>query len=140
MAKHYKIVYGFGDDDYLPIVGDELPKAIALFMERTGRGVFSTGAIAASDIKRIVPDWHAAMGYTKGYKLTTYDYQEIKPLEEGYNSIYEKAKSIAEYALKNNRQDLLSIPASEAIKQVPLLDQPKEVSSDIKKLADGMKP
>lgn len=139
MAKHYKIVYGFNDDDYLPIVGDELPKAIALFMERTGRGVFSTGAIAGSDIKRIVPDWHTAMGYTKGYKLTTYDYQEIKPLEESYNSIYEKSKSIAEYALKNHRQDLLSLPASEAIKQIPLLDQPKRFSNEVKQLTNNMK-
>lgn len=139
MAKHYKIVYGFGDDDYLPIIGDELPKAIALFMERTGRGVFSSGAITGSDIKRIVPDWHTAMGWTKGYKLTTFDYQEIKPLEEGYNNIYNKASKIAEFALSNNRRDLLALPASEAVKQIPMLDQLKEVSDEVKKLANGMK-
>ncbi len=134
--KYYKIVYGFNPDDYLPITVDELPKAIALFVEKTGRGVFEEGVIRGQDIMRIVPDWHRARGWNKGYKMTPDDNADIAPLEEGYRKIYSKAKEIAEYAIKENRRDLLLKPASEAIKELPQGEMPKQISEGIIKLSD----
>ena len=83
-GKFYKLVFGFNEGDYISIKGDELPKAIALFMEKSGRANFESGAIRGQDIMRIVPDWHKVKGWNQGWKMTADDYEDIKPLEDGY--------------------------------------------------------
>ena len=137
--KYYKIVYGFNPDDHLPIKGDELPKAIALFVEKIGRGVFEDGVIRGQDIMRIIPDWHRVKGWNKGYKMNSDDNADVAPLEEGYRNVYNKAKEIAEYAIKENRRDLLLKPSSEAIKELPQGEIPRQISEEVKKLADKFK-
>ncbi len=135
IGKFYKVVFGFNEADYISIKGEELPKAIALFMEKTGRANFENGAIRGQDIMRIVPDWHKAKGWNQGWKMTADDFEDIKPLEESYRIAYERAKEIAEFAIKENRPDLLSKPASEANKEVPKFEK----VVDTKFLADKFK-
>jgi len=137
--KYYKIQFGFNESEYLPITANELPKALALFMEKTGRGIFESGAIRGQDIMRIVEDWHRAKSWHQGYKMLPEDFEDIKPLQEKYRETYNKAKLIAEFALKENRRDLLSKPPLEAFKELPQREMPKQISEGVKKLADKFK-
>lgn len=117
--RFFKIVYGYQEHEFIPIIGDELPKAIALFMEKTGRGSFQMGGIDARDIKRVVPDWHRAMGWNAGWKMTADDFRAIRSIEPEYRNTYARAEEIAKYAISKNRMDLLELPATVATKEVP---------------------
>ena len=47
--KYYKIVYGYGLDEYLPITEQELHKAIVLFLEGKGSRYYAdSGRLAQS--------------------------------------------------------------------------------------------
>lgn len=126
-GKKFKIVYGYGEADYISITENQLATAISVFMEG-GRAIFNENAIRGQDIMRIVPDWHAEKGWNKGYKMIAEDYADIKPLERDYQDIYNKAKYLAEYSMKENRRDLLSQPLEEAVKVLPK----NQVSEEIK--------
>lgn len=135
--KYYKIVFGYGQDDSLPITQDELPKAFALFMEGKGRGLFTEGAIRAQDIQRIVPDWHTAKGWNKGYKMTPEDWKEVYHLEEPYRDMLKTARDIAEFAIKENRRDLLTQPITTSYMALP---QPEPtLKKEVELLADKFK-
>lgn len=131
--KHYKIVIGFREDEYIPISGDELPKAWALFIEATGRGVFTHGGVRGQDIRMITPDWNAALGFNRGYRLTSDDYILVANIEKEYYRVQDKGKEIAMFALRNDRRDLLLLPASESIKELPAMPS-------LKKLAEKGRP
>lgn len=122
--KYYKIVFGFGQDDYLPITEDELAKAVFLFMQGKGKAVFGEGALRAQDIQRIVPDWHKAKGWNKGYKMLPEDYAEVKSLNHSYTETYLQAAAIAEFAAKENRMDLLNQPLSTSVLALPSPSHP----------------
>lgn len=117
--KYFKVVY-WNDTDFIPIEGNELHKAFALSLDQDGRGLFTGGMIQGKDIKRIIPDWHREFGWNPTHKLDDQDWNEIKVIEKDYQHVLEKGKIIAEYALKENRRDLLSMPAKEAVMFVPL--------------------
>lgn len=135
--KYYKIQFGYSEADYLEIDETELPKAIALFMEGAGRALFENGAVRGQDIIRIVPDWHTDQGWNKGWKMQAEDYQAIKHLEKGYSEIYQQAREVAEYAIKENKRELLSQPFQIAFSQLP--PKNKEISESSKKLVDQFK-
>jgi hypothetical protein len=70
---YYKIIRGFGQDDYLSIDETELDKAI--YCHVTGKvGVFSSGSISGTTISAIMPDLHAMEGWNQGYKMGPEDY------------------------------------------------------------------
>ena len=117
--KYFKIQYGYNEADYMPITEDELPKALAIFIDGSDKAIFRNGAIRGQDIMRIVPDWHTAKGWNKGYKMGPEDYSEIKPLENSYNQTYNQAKLIAEIAIRENKPELLTKPLEEAKKLLP---------------------
>lgn len=136
--KYYKIVTGFGNEDFIPITEDELPKALALFIEGKGRGVFLDGAIRAQDITKVVPDWHKAKGWNRGWKLGPEDYAEVRPMEREYQETYQLAKSVAELALRTSRHEILSQPLNVS---AGLIDAPKatQISDQVKEIAGKMK-
>lgn len=139
--KYYKIVYGFDENlNYLPINSDELHKAFVLAIEG-GKGVFEEGFLnnRGNDILRIVPDWHRAKGWNKGYEMNSDDFVDIRPLEESYKKTLANGKLLAEYIVKENRRKLLSKPASDAFKEIKKLATPEhhQLSEEMKKLADG---
>lgn len=117
--KQFKIVYGYNESDFISIKGDELHKALALFMSGSGRGNFEGGAVRGQDIMRIVPDWHTVMGWNKGYKMGADDFAQIEPLEKEYKIAYQLAKDIAEFAVRENRPELLTRTATEALLALP---------------------
>lgn len=133
--RYFKIIYGYGESDYLPITHDELIKACILFMDGSGRGFFKKGAVRGQDIMRILPDWHADQGWSKGWKMQPEDFQEIKHLERGYQEIYEVAKAIAERAIRENKKELISrLTLEEAISVMP--SEAKFLTKGAKELSD----
>ena len=136
-GKKYKIVYGFNEADYLPIDQDELHKAFLIAMEG-GKAVFKNGFFQnrGNDIMRIVPDWHAVRGWNRGYKMTTDDFEDVRPLEESYRKTLNNGKMLAEYIVREDKRELLQKPASEAFKEIKQIAQP---SKEAKLLADKMK-
>ncbi len=114
--KHYRVVYGFGKDEFISIDETELRKAI--IAQGTGRVVlFNEGSIAGNEIKRILPDYQKDMGWNRDYQLTGEDYKEIGD------------EKMREYILfqKNTQLEI------EGKKPVP-----KEISADVRLLAEKM--
>lgn len=135
--EYFKIIFGFNETDYISITKNELPKAIWLFKEGSSRSVFEEGAIRGQDIMRIVPDWHRAKGWNKGWKMTADDFADISHLEYSYKKIYELANNIADFAINEKNTNILNLPLNEALKIVP--PENKQVSSGAKLLANNMK-
>jgi len=140
--KYYKIVYGFNECDYLSITSDELHKAQVIAIEG-GKAIFEEGFFnnRGNDVMRIVPDWHRVRGWNKGHKMTPLDEEDIQNLKEPYYKTLANSKLLAEFIIKENRRELLSMPASEAFKEVKLLQntEHKQISEEVKKLADKFK-
>ncbi len=83
--KFYKLVRGYGPEDYIEIDETELEKAYYCFLEKKD-SVYSGGAVRGSQIMAIQPDYHRAMGWNRGYKLASEDYAEIsqKGIDRGH--------------------------------------------------------
>lgn len=120
---YYKIVYGFEPDNYIPIDGDELEKAIYAHLS-LARAAFRQGSV---DFSRggimIQPDFNAAMGWTRGYKLGPDDFAELEQRGVGnlHRQNYGKIKERVEYLKAHNKTDFIgkNIP-------IPELDNPKD--------------
>ena len=106
--KYYKVKLGYNEDDYISVSETELPKAITLFLEGTGRGLFDDGAIRGQDIMRIRPDWHKLRGWNRSWKMQDSDYADIQHLESPYRDVYQLAEEIAKQAMQQNHRELLS--------------------------------
>jgi hypothetical protein len=60
----------------VPIDESELEKAI--YAHATGKNaIFSEGTVTGSKIIAIQPDYHRAMGWSPGWKLTADDFNEL---------------------------------------------------------------
>jgi hypothetical protein len=103
MTSKYKIkiVCGFRQDQVYTIDGNEAHKAYYLFNNPEFRTVFSDGlAIQGKDIQRIVPDYHATMGWNATHKLDGDDmnYLHATGVLGKLNKIMSYAKEIARMA------------------------------------------
>lgn len=138
--KYYKLVYGFDKDSYLSITSDELHKAQVIAIEG-GKAIFESGFFnnRGNEVLRIIPDWHRVRGWNQTHQMDELDYADIKPLEEPYRKTLENSRLLAEYIIKENKRELLSIPASVAFKEIKLLKQENPVSNEVKELADKFK-
>lgn len=76
MKKFFKVIRGYGAEDYIEIEENELEKAYYCFLEKKD-AIFSGGAIRGAQIMAIQPDYHRAMGWNRGYKLGSEDYAEL---------------------------------------------------------------
>lgn len=73
-----KIICGFRQDQEYTIDANEAHKAYYLFNHPDERGTFDNGlAIKGSDIQRIVPDYHATMGWNPTHRLDSDDMNEL---------------------------------------------------------------
>ena len=73
---YYKIIFGFDAEDYIPIEDSELEKAFYAFLKKKD-GIYSGGAVKGTNIQAIQPDYHRAMGWNRGWRLTDEDYAEL---------------------------------------------------------------
>lgn len=122
VTLHYKIVFGYEPENYIPIEVDELEKAIYAHMTLS-RAAFKEGSV---DFSRggimIQPDFNKAMGWNRGYKLGADDYAELAQTgaDRLHERNYAKVKERVEYLKSTNKTDLIG-------KNVPLpeLDKPR---------------
>lgn len=140
--KYYKLFYGFDKDSYISIDSDELHKAQVIAIEG-GKAIFKSGFFnnRGNEVLRIVPDWHRVRGWNPTHQMDTLDYADIKNLEEPYRKTLENSKLLADYIIKENRRDLLSIPASVAFKDVRIIGNPitEKLGEGVKELSEKFK-
>ena len=95
----FKIICGFREDQEYTIDANELHKAYYLFNNpKNNRAIFSSGvAILGDDIRRIVPDFHATMGWNITHKLDGDDMNELHRagVTGKMNKIMSAAKEVA---------------------------------------------
>lgn len=115
----FKVVTGYGDDDYRSITSDELHKAYYLFLnaDENIRSIMNDGRpLIGKDIKDIKPDYNAMMGWNPSYKPSCSELDEIKvqkffPL---MNECMQKASRVAQHILQSGDETLLQKPITEA--------------------------
>ncbi len=74
--KYYRVVFGYGRDDFFSIPETDVARAIRAQVNGT-IFICDEGTRAGNDIKGIQPDYQRIMGYNRDYQLTGADYKEI---------------------------------------------------------------
>lgn len=137
MTKKFKVIYGYGPNDYASIDENDLVKAQVMFMEGKGKAIFEDSSIRGQDILRIVPDWHAHFGWNKGYKMLPEDDEYVQPLEKTYKLMIAGTKDIAKFIVEKKRYELLEAPLIEQKLVLPKREElPTEIRDMTKLLAE----
>ena len=113
--KYFKVLRGFGQDDFIPIDASEL--ASALYAHYTGKVAFlNCGSINGSHISAIMPDYARALGYSSNYRMTPDDWVDVdrKNLRTKYEDCLYEAKQRVELVMKSGKVELLK----EDLKQI----------------------
>ena len=127
----YKIIHGFGVEDYIQIEASELQKAYYCFLMKKD-AVFSGGAIKGTQILEIKPDFHRIMKWNRGYKLQADDYEELssKGIDRKAQHFMIEQKEKAQYLIETNQPQLLGTDF-----EVPKLEN--KISEEVKALGDS---
>lgn len=110
-TKHFKVMRGFGTDDYIPITESELKKAIYAHM--TGTNVaFEMGSISGNHISAVVPDFQRTMGWNPSHKLDNDDWTDIRSrgLDNGMRNMIASAKEDVQMIIATGNTNLLNEP------------------------------
>lgn len=85
----------------------ELEKAIYAFV--TGKPVLFNNGAAMRHVESIMPDWHSAMGWNEGYKLTADDHAEIRRyrMDDKIRQKYQIAKDRVNYLIDHKQENLI---------------------------------
>lgn len=129
--KYYKIIRGYGVEDYIELDETELEKAYYAFLEKKD-GIYSGGAVRGSEILAVQPDYHRAMGWNRGYKLGQDDYAELsrKGVDRSHMNYLGDTKIKVDYLIRTNQLNLIG-------KNVKIKgEQPKEIFEGSKMIAD----
>lgn len=129
---YYKLIRGYGAEDYIEIGDDELEKAYGAFLMKKD-SVYSGGAVRGSEIIAIQPDYHRTMGWNRGYKLGEFDYADLKSkgIENKMRNRIANVKDKVQYLIQSDKVDLigknLDIPELSAPKETVF----KEITSEV---------
>lgn len=128
--KYFKVKFGYDAEDAISI--DETELEAAQYAHMTKKTVLlKHGSLSGDKITAIVPDYHRAMGWPRGYKLRADDYAEIsdRGCERAHLQFLARNKERLTFLIASGRQ-------AEIGKNVPLpeLEKTKEVS----KLSAGL--
>lgn len=105
--KYFKIVWGYDEEDMLPIDETELSKAMQCFITKKD-GLFNSGPIKGDRIITIQPDYHRAMGWNRSHRLGPEDYSEIgNTIQREYQNLLEEAKHQANLQINGPEQQRL---------------------------------
>lgn len=131
MKNYFKIIRGYNAEDYLEIEESELEKALYCFLEKKD-SVFSGGAIRGSQIIAIQPDFHRTMGWNRGYKLGSEDFEELgqKGVDKKCNNLLSSAKQRVQYLVSTKQENLIGTNVE--IKKIE-----SQVSNEVKVLAES---
>jgi len=107
--KFYKIITGYNVDDFLPIDETELEKAIYCHI-RGANGIFNNGTVSGKNIMMIREDWHKAMGWNYGYRLTADDYADpaLKRVQAEYKGYFAEIKDKVNRLIETGQTNLIS--------------------------------
>lgn len=107
----YKVMHGYGDNDFISIPKDEVIKA-KYKQALGGDEIYSYGgySIQAKTILKIIPDTNKILGYYPDYKPKGAELIEAGKLEREHSIYLKDAEETILYALKNNYQHLLDQP------------------------------
>ncbi len=132
--RYFKIITGYGAEDYTEIDETELEKAYYCHLTKKD-AIFSGGSVSGSEIKHVRPDYHRAMGWNRGYKLTSEDYAELssKGIDRAHTHLLSEKKDKVQYLLETNQIALIG-------KNVDIaLPERKDVTVEVETLANKMK-
>lgn len=134
---YYKIIHGFGVEDYIAIDETELQKAYYCFLEKKD-SIFSGGAIKGSQILEIKPDFHRIMGWNRGHKLGADDYEELgqKGIDRKTQHFLSATKDVVQHLIETKQTHLIgkaslltnqpSLPRSGGMKSIAEINNEKE--------------
>lgn len=109
--RYYKVTHGYGSEDVIEIDNiQDLEKAIYAFS--TGKSArIGDNFIKGTEIKHIKEDWNRTMGYAKGYKLGTDDWNEIdqKGVKRLYTGFLADVSQKVEQLAKQNMVQFIGI-------------------------------
>lgn len=106
--KYFKLIQGYGAEDYVSITEHELDKAQYCFLEKVD-SMFSGGSVRGAEIKAIKEDFHRTMGWTRGYKLGASDYEELsqKGIDYKMRDMLAESKDRVIYLVKAGKPQLI---------------------------------
>lgn len=127
---YFKVITGFGAEDYISVDESEIEKAIYAQLAKVDV-VFRIHGPYSGKIFRIVPDWHRSMGWNHGYKLQPEDMAEIRGKFRKEERLIELATANVLRHMQEGRADLIG-------KEMLRLDDSK-TSETVERLAEGMR-
>lgn len=104
--KYFKIIKKNFDEEEFPIDESELEKALYCQIAKQV-GFFKNGSVDGADISSIVADYHRAMGFNQGYKLTAEDWSYINRDCKGYPERITEAQLKVKEIVASGRTELL---------------------------------
>ncbi len=130
---YFKIIRGYGLEDYIEIDKSELEKAYYCFLEKKD-AIFSGGPVRGSQIQTIQPDFHRTMGWNRGYKLGVEDFEELgnKGIDRKSRDLLSESESRVKHLIETRQQHLIGKGI-----EIPKLEN--EVSPEVKALAQSKK-
>lgn len=134
--KYFKVMRGFGQDDFIPIDETELEKALYAHIVGNVTATFKNGSIVGSHISAIMPDYHATMGWNYGHKMGPDDWDEVnqRGVTKAVQGMIGEARDRVRYFINTKRTDLIGTGAKiEASAEV------RGISAEIGKLAQAKK-
>jgi hypothetical protein len=106
ILRHFKVVYGFGQDNFIPIDETELEKAMYAFM--SGKKIVLThGAIDGSQISKVIPDYHKTLGWNYGHKLGTEDWEEVNQKCGNFEGLITHASEKVKHLIEAGKENLI---------------------------------
>ncbi len=111
--KYFKIMRGFGENDFIPIDETELEKAIYAQIVGNIVATFQNGSIMGNHISSIMPDFHRAMGWNYGYKMGADDHDQImtRGASAAYRGVIGLAKDRVNYFITTDQKHLIGTGA-----------------------------
>lgn len=114
MTRYFKVVHGYNQEDFIAIDETELEKA--MYAHMTEKKVFlNNGSVNGSQILKIVPDYHKAMGWNYSYKLGTEDWEQIKSRCKSYDGIVAIAKDNVSRLIREGKPEMIGTSTLKAI-------------------------
>lgn len=102
--KKYKIVYGYGEFDYVPIGANELPKAFYAFRQGSNLVTDDGNAVRGKDIRVIEYNWHKRMGFVD---ITHQNREQVARHKENSSYMLKQADEIARLAIERKDVSIL---------------------------------
>ena len=111
-SRFFKVQYGYGANEYIPIDETELKRAI--YAHLTGKKVaLENGSVSGDKIIVIAPDWNKAMGWNAGYKPTPEELGEVEnEVGKLYQGVIAEAKSEVSAYIQNGELEKLNAPTN----------------------------